>query len=80
MPQKISRHQKRIANPSVTYAPDELARALGVSRNTVYTNLRNNRIPHIRMGRRFVIPKAAVDAWLASIGQQTPQSRVVGRR
>jgi excisionase family DNA binding protein len=60
----------------VTYTPDALARVLGVARNTVYAALRNGRIPHIRIGRRFVIPKAAVDAWFASIGEQT--SRVGG--
>lgn len=62
----------------VTYAPDELARALGVARNTVYVALRNGVIPHVRMGSRFVIPKAAIDTWFATIGQKTLQ--VAGKR
>jgi hypothetical protein len=37
--------------------------ALGVKRS-----LRNCAIPHVRVGRRYVIPKTAVKSWLATIG------------
>jgi excisionase family DNA binding protein len=56
---------------NATYSPGDLARVLGISRNGVYAALRSGKIPHIRIGRRFVIPKAAVDSWFHSIGQQT---------
>ena len=58
---------------TATYRPDDLARMLGISRNGVYTALRNGKIPHIRIGRRFVIPKAAVESWFQSIGRQSGQ-------
>jgi excisionase family DNA binding protein len=57
----------------VTYTPGELARLLGIARNGVYSALRNGKIPHIRIGRRFVIPCTAVDAWLASPGDSRPE-------
>jgi excisionase family DNA binding protein len=51
-----------------TYAPEELAVMLNVSRQTVYKGLNNGVIPSIRLGRRFVIPKAAIEKWLESGG------------
>ena len=67
------KYQKRIngkrradTKQNVTYSPGDLARLLGIARNGVYSALRSGKIPHIRIGRRFVIPRAAVDAWLAS--------------
>jgi excisionase family DNA binding protein len=68
---KVSNTQTKHPNTQgATYSPDELARVLGVARNTVYANLRAGKIPHVKMGRRFVIPRAAVDAWFAAVGQQ----------
>jgi excisionase family DNA binding protein len=61
-----------------TYTPDDLAQILGIARNSVYAALRNGGIPNVRIGRRFVIPKAAIESWFASIGQQT--LRVPGDR
>ncbi|MGO9274078.1 MAG: helix-turn-helix domain-containing protein [Terriglobia bacterium] len=46
-----------------TYKPAELARILGIARNGVYAALRSG--THIRIGRRFVIPRTAVNAWFA---------------
>jgi excisionase family DNA binding protein len=51
---------------------DELATELGLSRQSVYTGLRNGRIPSIRLGKRFVIPRAAISAWLRSAGGAVP--------
>lgn len=45
---------------------DELATALRVGRNKIYEMLKDGTIPAIRHGRRYVIPRTAVDAWLAS--------------
>jgi excisionase family DNA binding protein len=57
-----------------TYTVDELANILGVSRATVYAELRAGRIPHIAMGKRYVIPKAANAAWLESPDRQRARS------
>ena len=42
----------------------EAAAALGASKNTVYELVRTRQIPHVRIGSRIRIPKAALEAWL----------------
>jgi excisionase family DNA binding protein len=58
---------KKQSNATV-YAVDELARELGVSRNAIYSGLRAGTIPSIRLGRRFILPRAAIALWLQSAG------------
>jgi len=48
----------------LAWTPDELAHELGVARGSVYRGLRDGTIPSIRLGKRFVIPKAAVEELL----------------
>jgi excisionase family DNA binding protein len=43
---------------------EELAQEIGISRQSAYTALRNNTIPHIRLGKRYILPKAAIAEWL----------------
>lgn len=54
--------------PNVYRTVDDLALELGLSRQVVYRELRAGRIPSIRLGRRFVIPRAAVQEWLRNAG------------
>lgn len=51
-----------------TISPNELATMLGLSRQGVYVGLRNGNIPSIRLGKRFVIPRAAIEQWLQTAG------------
>lgn len=46
----------------------ELAAELNLSTNIVYRGLRTGQIPHIRIGKRFVLPRAAIQHWLESAG------------
>lgn len=71
------RHHRKTRLPA-TYTPGELAVVLGISRNGVYSALRTGTIPNVRIGRRFVIPRAAVQEWLATIGPQKPSIGGVG--
>jgi excisionase family DNA binding protein len=62
---------------------EELAREIGISRQSAYAALRNNTIPHIRLGKRYILPKAAIAEWLrnpaAFEGASTPNSlRITG--
>ena len=43
---------------------EELAQEIGISRQSAYAALRNNTIPHIRLGKRYILPKAAIAEWL----------------
>jgi excisionase family DNA binding protein len=44
-----------------TYNVDEVAALLGLGRNTVYAAVKRREIPAIRIGRRLVIPRLALD-------------------
>jgi len=48
---------------------DELARELRLSRQSVYVGLRNGTIPSVRVGKRFILPRAAIGDWLRSAGK-----------
>lgn len=50
-----------------TYTIKQAAEQLGVGERSVYDALAEKRIPHIRFGRRYVIPRAAFDRWLAEV-------------
>ena len=43
---------------------EETARVLGVGRNTAYEACRRGEIPHVRIGRRIVVPVEALLRWL----------------
>lgn len=47
---------------------DEVAYELGIGRTTAYTRCRTGEIPVLRLGRRLVIPRAALEALLSSVG------------
>lgn len=50
----------------------EAARALGVSRDAVYELVRRGEMPHLRIGRRVIIPRQALERWLAGAAEQEP--------
>jgi excisionase family DNA binding protein len=54
------------------YAPDDLLGRLPLSRNSIYAGIQSGEIPAVRVGRRWIIPKAAVDEWLSNAGKARP--------
>jgi excisionase family DNA binding protein len=67
----IQANRKSLALEGATYSNvDELARELGLGRLTVYAALRNGTIPSIRIGKRYVLPRAAIAEWLKSAAGQ----------
>jgi excisionase family DNA binding protein len=50
----------------VTLSVPEAAELLGISRNLGYEMARTRVLPTIRLGRRLVVPKTALDALLAA--------------
>ena len=42
----------------------ETAKLLRLSRSQVYVLAAKKQIPHIRVGKRIVIPKTALESWL----------------
>lgn len=47
----------------------ELAEDIGLSERSTRAALRRGEIPHIRIGRRFILPRAAVAEWLRTAGR-----------
>lgn len=48
-----------------TLTIEEAARVLGIGRNSAYEAARRGEIPTIKIGRRLVVPRAALDRILA---------------
>ncbi len=61
--------QKKSASPDV-YSVREVAKKLRISLITAYSGLQQRTIPHVKIGRRFVIPKASFDKWMETAGHQ----------
>jgi excisionase family DNA binding protein len=49
----------------LTISVPEMAQLLGISRMTAYAAVRDGTIPSLRIGRRVLISRAALDRWLA---------------
>lgn len=47
-----------------TYTVSEVAKILGIGRNTAYEVCRNGEIPTIKIGGRILIPRSAIDELL----------------
>lgn len=56
----------RAAPTSDVLTVAETARALGLSVNTTYAYLADGTIPGRRVGRRWIVSRARLDAWLSS--------------
>jgi excisionase family DNA binding protein len=46
-----------------------LAADLGLSERSTRSALQRGEIPHIRVGRRFILPRTAIAEWLRSAGR-----------
>lgn len=64
--------------PGPVFDSVRAAAYLGVARGTVRAALVSGRLPARRLGRRWLVSKAALDAWLAGDGQ--PVAPTVARR
>ncbi len=65
------------ANPSkilkqtvkATLTPREVARECGFGVSHTYRLLQESKLPSIRVGKKFYIPRTALERWLANCGQ-----------
>jgi excisionase family DNA binding protein len=56
--------QSQFQRETVTLRVTEVARILGISRGSAYEAIQRGEIPHIRIGRRVLVPKKALDRFL----------------
>lgn len=69
-----TRRRSRLVVGRSTEPPDvltvaETAQLLGLSVNTTYGHLADGTIPARRLGRRWIISRARLDAWLAGMAE-----------
>ena len=55
-------HERR--ESPLTLTVEQAARALGISRTLAYEAVARDEIPHLKVGRRLLIPRAALDRLL----------------
>lgn len=55
-----------IANNCLTYSVKEVSVLLGISIAKMYDLIRNNAIPNIKFGKRYLIPIKAFNEWFNS--------------
>jgi excisionase family DNA binding protein len=53
-----------------TYHIEEAARLLGIGRNHAYEAAKRGQIPSIKIGRRLLVPRAALDRLLLKTAEQ----------
>jgi excisionase family DNA binding protein len=61
-------HKSDIPNTEIqkaTYTVNELAVLIGSEEKLIYRSLKAGEIPHIKLGRKYVLPKKMIDGWLA---------------
>ena len=49
----------------LTVSVETAAKILGISRNLAYTACRSGELPSLRIGKRIVIPRAAIERMLS---------------
>jgi len=54
----------------IVYTVDECAEILQISRPSAFRGIKSGDIPHIRIGRRILVPVAALAKFLATAGSK----------
>ena len=57
-------------NERLTLTVKETAQLLGLSRNSAYQGILTGEIPHIKVGKRILIPRLALEKMLAEAGSK----------
>lgn len=68
MKNRKKRRNERFGSSTHTLLVEEAAHALGISRASAYEGVRTGTIPSIRIGRRILVPRAALER-LLGIGE-----------
>ena len=58
-----------INNERLTYNVSEAAKLLGLSKNSAYQACLKGEIPHLKIGKRILIPRAQLDRMLNEAGK-----------
>lgn len=61
-----------------TLTVEEAAKALGIGRNTAYEGVRTGTIPVVRIGRRMLVPRSALQKMLGEASTLTTVNNQTG--
>lgn len=50
----------------LVYSTKEVSELLCIGMNKVYDLIHENKIPYVKVGKKFIIPKKALETWLNS--------------
>ena len=62
---KYEKKVKEMEDKRLTLSVDETAKLLGIGRNLCYDRVKTGEIPVIKIGRRLLIPRSALEKLLA---------------
>ncbi|MCP4317733.1 MAG: helix-turn-helix domain-containing protein [Hyphomicrobiales bacterium] len=68
-------HEPGTAATRRTYTMPEAAQILGIGRTAAYEAARTGELPTIRIGKRILVPAAALDRFLSECGQDAANDR-----
>ncbi len=63
---------KNVGEERLTLTIDECARLLGIGRNTAYDRVKTGELPVLKIGRRLLVPKRALEKLLQEGKPVTP--------
>jgi excisionase family DNA binding protein len=52
------------SRPPITVSVRDAARLLGISKSHAYDLIRQDELPHVRLGRRVVVPYRELEEWV----------------
>ena len=64
---KIKQWPASDSEPRRTYSVEEAGKILGVCRNSAYALAKSGELPTIRLGRRLLVPRDALERLLANV-------------
>jgi len=59
--------EEAMGHERLVWSVEEAGRLLGISRAHAYELVARGELPHLRLGRRVVVPKHAIEVLLASV-------------
>ena len=62
-----------MATDRQTLKIEEAAKILGISRNTAYEAVKSGQVPIVKIGRRLLVPRAALERMLETAAPITAQ-------
>jgi excisionase family DNA binding protein len=64
----------------LTYSVDEVGKLLGIGRNQAYDAARRGDFPVLRVGKRLLVPKAAINRMLGLVDDTADPGTTAARR